>query len=122
MPDIDVSYSRIPEGVSRRWKLVRDVCDGDQALRNDSYLPYLNKHDTSEANKARNKAYRERAVFYNATGRTRDGLLGLAFRRDPQHTLPTSLEFMLADADGAKKSLYQQSQQVLANVLEVGRH
>lgn len=118
----DVDFNRIPADAAERWRVVRDVCGGDQQLRNERYLPPLNRADTSEANIARNLAYRQRAVFYNATGRTRAGLLGLAFRKDPRNTLPAGLQFLLRDADGSGMSLYQQSQSTLGNVLEVGRH
>lgn len=118
----DPSYNRIPADAAKRWRVVRDVCGGDQNLRNETYLPYLNAADTSATNLARNRSYRERAVFYNATGRTRAGLIGLAFRRDPRSDLPSKLELLLRDADGAGTSLYQQSQATLSHVLEVGRH
>ena len=118
----DVDFSRIPDDAARRWRVVRDVCAGDQALRNDRYLPYLNAKDISEENVARNVAYRQRAVFYNATGRTRAGLLGLAFRRDPRNQMPNKLGYLLGNVDGAGMSLYQQSQATLANTIEVGRH
>lgn len=118
----DVDFSRIPSDAAERWRVVRDVCAGDQALRNGDYLPYLNRADASEANVARNLAYRQRAVFYNATGRTRAGLLGLAFRRDPRNQIPAKLGYLMGNVDGAGASLYQQSQSTLANTLEVGRH
>lgn len=39
-------------------------------------LPYINAYDKSPKNQDRNRAYRERAVFKNATVYTRNGLLG----------------------------------------------
>lgn len=121
MPE-SVSFSRIPADVLARWKAVRDVCEGDQALRAGDYLPYLNKHDKSEENRARNEAYRARAVFFGATGFTLEGLIGLAYRHDPQHNLPPKLEYLLTDVDGAGTSIYQQSQMVVSNNLQIGRH
>lgn len=117
-----VSYVRIPEDALERWATVRDICAGDQALRSDDYLPYINRLDVSQANKDRNSSYRARAVLYTATSFTRDGLLGLAFRYDPRAQLPARLEYLTTDCDGAGTSIYQQSQEVLGNVLEVGRH
>lgn len=118
----DVSFNRIPAAAAERWKVVRDVVSGDQAMRAGGYLPYLNAADKSEENRARNVAYVQRAVYYNATGRTLDGLLGLAFRRDPRHELPKQLEYLLKDADGRGNSVYQQSQASVGNVLAIGRH
>ena len=118
----DISFNRIPADVIERWKTVRDVVSGDQALRIGNYIPQLNPHDKSIGNEERNKSYVARAVFYNATGRTMDGLIGLAFKKDPTGEMPEALDYLLHDADGRKNSIYQQSQSTLANVLAVGRH
>lgn len=118
----DITYSKIPTDALERWAVVRAVIAGDQAMRKGGFLPYLNAADLSAENKERNASYVERAVFYGATGRTLDGLIGIAFRKDPSHALPERLQYLLADADGSRNSIYQQSQAVAANVLEVGRH
>lgn len=118
----DITFNRIPTDALERWALVRAAVAGDQAMRAGGFLPYLNEADTSFENKARNKAYVERAVFYGATGRTLDGLLGIAFRKDPSHSLPDYLQYLLTDADGSQNSIYQQSQAVVGNLLQVGRH
>jgi hypothetical protein len=121
MSNNDVSFKR-PEylAVLDRWQVVRDVCAGQHRVVDR--LPFLNAHDTSEENKDRNKAYRERAVFKNATGHTRNGLLGLAFHKDPTLSVPKTLEYLQDNANGAGVSLYQQSQSALEQVLEAGRH
>lgn len=121
MPE-SITYNRIPADALKRWAKVRAVCAGADEVKKGGYLPYLNKADTSPANIARNEAYVERAQLYNATGRTKEGLIGLAFRRDPSNDLPERLKYLLEDADGAGVSIYQQSQSVLGNVLEVARH
>lgn len=118
----DVSFNRVPAATKERWSIVRDVVSGDNALRTDIYLPTLNVSDTSVENIGRNKAYRSRAVWYPATQFTLEGLVGLAFHRDPVTELPTELEYLLKDCDGLGVSLYQQSQAVLSNNLAVGRH
>jgi hypothetical protein len=118
----DVSFNRVPQSIKERWSVVRDVVSGDDALRSDTYLPQLNASDASVENIARNKAYRTRAVWYPATQFTLEGLVGLAFHRDPVSELPTQLEYLLKDCDGMGVSLYQQSQATLNNNLAVGRH
>lgn len=118
----DVTYSRIPEDAAERWAIVRAVIAGDQALKAAKLLPYLNAADKSAENIARNAAYVERAVYFNATGRTLDGLMGIAYRQDPRHDIPAHLDYLLTDADGSGNSIYQQSQSVAAQVLAVGRH
>lgn len=118
----DITFNRIPAETLARWKTVRDVVAGDQAMRTGGYLPVLNKADDSPENRERNAAYVQRAVFYGATGRTLDGLLGIAFKKDPSHALPDSLNYLLTDADGGGTSVYQQSQATVSNLLQVGRH
>ena len=97
----DITYSRIPPDAAERWVITRAVVNGDQAVKKARVLPFLNPQDQSDANKARNLAYVERAVFYNATGRTLDGLLGIAFMKDPALTLPEYLAYLRTNADNA---------------------
>ena len=120
----DVTYQR-PEYVAAldRWRLVRDVCKGSDAIKAGKtlYLPQPNPDDKSKANTERYKDYIKRAVFFNATGRTKNGLVGAVFRTVPTFTAPAALGYMTTDCDGAGVSIYQQSQSVLADVLETGR-
>ena len=117
----DVSFKRADYiEVLDRWATVRDICAGQHRVV--SRLPYINAHDKSPENADRNKAYRERAVFKNATGHTRNGLLGLAFHKDPTLTVPKKLEYLQDNANGSGVSIYQHSQGTLEKVLEAGRH
>jgi hypothetical protein len=59
-------------------------------------LPRPNPSDKSGENCARFEQYLARAVYYNATGRTLKGLLGLAFAKDPQVKAPAALDDVLA--------------------------
>ncbi|WP_122663513.1 DUF4055 domain-containing protein [Pseudomonas viridiflava] len=121
----DVTYTR-PEydAAQSRWRLVRDVCKGSETVkgRGDVYLPKPNEHDTSKENIARYKSYKQRAVFYNATGRTKNSLVGAVFRTWPTLTAPGALDYVSKDVDGQGVSIYQQSQSVIGHLLEVGRH
>lgn len=124
MADNDISHNRIPAKAAERWALVRKITAGGDCEALGEFLPTLNALDTSAQNAQRNKAYKERAVLYNATGRTRDGLLGLAFRKDPtgEESWPTQFAYLSDDCDGAGVSIYQQSQSTLKAVLETARH
>ncbi|WP_047301241.1 DUF4055 domain-containing protein [Pseudomonas fluorescens] len=121
----DVTYTR-PEydAAQSRWRLVRDVCKGSETVkaRGDHYLPRPNPHDESDENKARFATYLMRAVFYNATGRTKNSLVGAVFRTWPTLTVPAAIEYVAKDVDGQGISIYQQSQSVIGHILEVGRH
>ena len=117
-----ITFNRNPAEALERWNVTRSVINGDQAVKKAKLLPYLNPIDVSEANNKRNESYVERAVFYNATGRTLDGLIGIAFKKDPQVNLPAFLDYLKTDCDGSENSIYQQAQSVVSNVLQAGRH
>lgn len=121
----DVTFTR-PEytAAKYRWRLVRDVCKGSETVKaaGDYYLPRPNASDKSQDNKDRYDAYKKRAVFYNATGRTKHSLVGAVFRTWPTLTVPGALDYVAKDIDGQGVSVYQQSQSVIGHLLEVGRH
>jgi hypothetical protein len=121
----DVTFTRPEYTAARyRWRLVRDVCKGSETIKaaGDYYLPRPNASDESQDNKARYDAYKKRAVFYNATGRTKHSLVGAVFRTWPTLTVPGALDYVSKDIDGQGVSIYQQSQSVIGHLLEVGRH
>ena len=49
-------------------------------------------------------------MFFNATGRTIEGLTGLVFRKDAQLDLPEQMEYLKDNADGARTSLRKSSE------------
>lgn len=121
----DVTYQRQDyKDALYRWRLVRDVCKGSEAIKSERtrYLPQPNAQDDSKENSERYEAYLSRAVFYNATGRTKGSLVGAVFRSWPVLTLPTLLQYVAKDVDGQGVSIYQQSQSVIGHLLETGRH
>lgn len=102
-----------------QWSLVRTVCKGDDAVKNS--LPILEESD-KERKRKRNSDYQDRAVFYPITGNTRNGMIGMAFKKDPLVEINEKLAYLKEDADGAGSSLYQLAQSSLESILEVGRH
>lgn len=106
-----------------KWDLIRDCLDGQYAIKaaGDKYLPRPNPADISVENKARFNAYVQRAVFYNVTKRTVDGLIGQVFLRDPITDVPPELEILEVDADGASVGMTQQAKRALRSVLGYGR-
>ena len=105
-----------------RWKLVNDVCDGSQSIKNMGvqYLPVVNACATSEENIAYNDSYRQRAVFFEVTKDTLQSHVGLAFSEDPTFE-PDGLDFLKNNADGNGKSIYQLNQLALEGLLRQGR-
>jgi hypothetical protein len=121
----NVQFTR-PEykAAQSRWRLVRDVCKGSETIKKAGtlYLPQPNAQDETKENKARYVAYLARAVFYGATGFTKNSLVGAVFRTWPTLTVPSALDYVNKDVDGQGVSIYQQSQSVIGHLLEVGRH
>lgn len=103
------------------WKLVRDAVAGSEAVKAGDYLPEVNAFDTSVENQQRNADRLKRAVYFNATGRTLSALTGVAFAKWPEVELPTGLEYVMDDVDGAGIGVVNQAQIVVDEVLQVGR-
>lgn len=104
------------------WQQVDRVCAGEKAVKaaGEDYLPKPNPLDKTDANKKRYDQYKLRAVFYGATARTLEAMVGLVYRRKAQLTTP--IKGIDMDVDGAGVSIYQQSQAVLESVMKGGRH
>lgn len=119
----DVTFEHAEYAACRdKWALINCVVEGQAAVKagKTTYLPKPNPDDKSTENDTRYKQYLVRAVFYNVTGRTLQGLVGAGFKKSPE--LKTSLNYAANDIDGAGVSIYQQSQSVLGSVLSIGRH
>lgn len=114
---IDFKNKEYVENVEK-WEMIERVCDGDGV---DQYLLTLNPDDTSNENKLRNKAYKKRAVFYNVTGYTAEGLNSLLFSKQPVLEVPAQLEYVADNVDGAGVSIYQQAQYVASEVIKKSR-
>ena len=121
----DVTYTRGDYNAALpSWELVADVVAGEEKVKakGEVYLPNPSAvEDDPGEKKAVYDRYKQRASFYNVTGHTLQGLIGAVFRKDPELSAPAALEYVGEDADGAGVSIYQQSQQALAAVMEEGR-
>lgn len=69
---------------SEQWERCRDVVEGSDAVKGkrDRYLPKLDSHK-KEGGGSKYDEYKLRALFYNATGRTVQGLSGAIFQKAP---------------------------------------
>ncbi|AUR91803.1 coil containing protein [Vibrio phage 1.165.O._10N.261.51.B7] len=91
-------------------------------LDNDMYNAACMRHiGEVRANDIRYEQYKQRAMFYNFTRRTKDGMVGAIFRKDPKVEVPEQLEYLIRDVDGAGTNLTQQSRMVLDQDLRKGR-
>lgn len=127
------------------YYMIRDVCNGEQAVKGkiyvvpgingfenirinpnylqttQVYLPMPNPTDLSQENLQRYTQYVQRAVFYNATGRTLAGLLGQVFLRAPQYQLPSQLSVLEKDADGTGITLEDFARRCVSACIQYGR-
>ena len=76
-----------------RWEKAEDCNQGEDIVKQkgEDYLPKTSLMEMLKNGKKLYEAYKERASFFNGTGRTVDGLLGLVFRRPPTFTLPENI-------------------------------
>lgn len=102
---------------------IRDCLGGEFAIKamTFKYLPMPNAADTSPANKAAYKSYLLRAVFFNATRRTLNGLIGQVFMRDPVVVLPDALAPLIEDCTGKGTTLVQSAKKSLGFTLGYSR-
>lgn len=104
------------------WQRTRDACAGQEAVKakGEKYLPNPEEgSDDPVAAAARYERYKTRATYFNASGRTLAGLVGVAFANWPQ--VKTTFQFLLEDADGSGIGLINQAQGTLSDVLQTGR-
>lgn len=106
------------DGAAARWKRCRDAVAGQDAVHaaGTAYLPKLSEQKAEEYT-----AYKQRAGWYGATGRTHQGLLGMVFRKAPVADMPAALLTMADDIDLAGNTLEDLARETLSQVLEAGR-
>src|SRR5262245_56056551 len=82
-----------------KWNRCRVAYEGEDAVKaaGATYLPMLSGQSSQEY-----EAYRNRALFYEAVGRTIDGFCGAIARKEPVVKAPDKLKPVLEDmtADG----------------------
>lgn len=114
---IDAQHPQYVEFIDK-WTLIDDIIEQTNL---DNYLIELNPSDTSDSNKARNEAYKQRALFYALTTQTITGMLGTTFSKMPELEAPESMMYLADNIDGAGNNIYQQSSLVVKKVLSISR-
>ena len=106
-----------------QYYLIRDAISGEVAVKEakEKYLPMPDKADQSPENKARYRDYVMRAVYYNATRRTMQGLTGQVFLRDPVIELPSQLAALEKNVSGSGITLTQQAKKAVNYTLAYSR-
>ena len=108
------------------WAKTRDAVKGSVAIKDKkhAYLPVPDNKSLDDARgieTVRYKQYLKRAVFTNFTGRTKNALVGAAFRKNPMYELPEAVDYLNQDATGDGLSLVQLAKDELSNLMETGR-
>lgn len=87
-----------------KWKKCRDVVQGEDSVKaaGEVYIPRSSGMDNNDYSN-----YLMRAQFFNATGRTLDGLSGMLNRKPLIVNVPNGMEKYLENVDGKGHSLNQ---------------
>ncbi len=101
------------------WKMIRTFIKGRTEVQ--EYLHNIVFGNTTEDERT-NLDFKESAIYYNFPQNTLKGLTAPVFAKEAQVELPSKLEYMLLNANGAGKSLEQVAKVCMSNVTMVGRH
>jgi hypothetical protein len=106
---------------SKVWQKNQDAVDGEEAIkahRRKVYLPPLAGMVSDPVNgEALYGIYLTYANWFNASGRTADGLRGLVFRKDPIVNAPDIMEPILVDIDLKNQGIEGFSKEIFTQVL-----
>ena len=102
------------------WRECRDAVAGQRAVKKGGalYLPAT----FAEADPVRYAQYLQRAYFMGVTGRTKEALTGMVFRKSPRVVVPPQIEPFLENIDGAGQSLEQLAKEIVGDELTTGRY
>lgn len=101
---------------SEKWQKYRDVVAGEDEVKahGEIYLPKPSGMDADDY-----KNYKVRAQFFNATGRTLEGLYGMLCRKPIFYTIPKEYQQYLNNIDGKGHNLQQFTQDNLKDILTI---
>ena len=119
----NVAYVREDVIAARKvWTLIDDCTKGELRIKSqrEKYLPKPEAELDPVQGELRYASYLQRAMFYNVTGRTLDGLVGQVFTKETEVEIPSPMDAYTNDIDGAGTSLDQQSKIVLQTTIAKG--
>lgn len=102
----------------RKWSRCRDAAEGSDAVKDagEKYLPRLTGQSDADY-----RAYKERGLYVNVTGRTLNSLTGLITNRQPELIIPPRMEEHFHDTDNRGTEFPQLLRWCINDVLLVGR-
>ena len=100
------------------WERCEAAAEGQDEIHECGvkYLPRL-----SGQNDAEYFAYKQRALYYNATARTVDGLTGMLFMKPETIEAPAAMDSIIADVTMGGLSLHQFAEVIAEEVITIGR-
>ena len=100
------------------WEMCEDFYDGAAAVKKagDRYLPRLEEQSQSSYD-----SYLTRTSFFGAVGRTVAGMAGSVMREAPAVTLPSQIEYAVANATGKGQTLNEVLLSLLIGTLKTNR-
>ncbi len=101
-----------------RWQRCRDAYNGEDAVKaaGKKYLPPLGDQESAEY-----EAYKLRALYYEAVGRTIDGAVGSIARKPPQIVAPDAINPLLDNISGDGLGLMEMVKKLGAETLLIAR-
>jgi len=125
MTDQHVDYKHPAyEEFAPEWQMVADCVEGERKVksRGMKYLPHpASDHATSDPDGERYKGYKMRTAFLDATNRTLQGLLGIAFSKPVKVELKGDLQALEMDVDDQGQPLTQLIRDAVSQNLQKGR-
>ncbi len=105
------------------WSRARDTYAGEDAIKaaGTKYLAKLGAHKMGTNGDDRYLMYVQRALFFNAVGRTVDGLAGAALRADPIIETPGNIKDILEDITLRSESVENAAKKSTRELLTTGR-
>ncbi len=114
---VDACHNEYIENLPE-WRKYRDVIAGAKKVKDggEIYLPKIADMGSDDY-----IAYKQRAVFFNATGRTVESFVGMIFRKDPEFETDASLDPFKEDVTLEGESLYEFAKFIVGEVIAIGR-
>ena len=106
------------DSYAAKWLRCRAACEGQSAVHagGETFLPKLIGQSVASY-----ENYKLRATYFNAAGRTLDGLVGMVFRKPIEVTAPAGLPDIIDDIDLAGTPLEGLAMHVMGEVVKAGR-
>ena len=114
---VDTKHKEYTENYEA-WERCEHAAEGQDEIHEYGvkYLPRLSGQTDQEY-----FAYKQRALYYNATARTIDGLTGMLFMRPETIEAPAAMDSIIADVTMGGLSLHQFAEIIAEEVITIGR-